>query len=196
MMHTSRFLFALAAASVCSAAVQAAAPNNAGHIYFRGDITATSCTAGPGLGAGVGNGEGDILVNMGNVTFDDIGTVDSPNLVAAKRVNVTVTCSSGATGLDTVHMTLSPESGGTGADIHAGSILANTGTATGVGIGVVKEDDSLLDIRSEEPIDAPLVATNDQATGNVTLRAAYIRNGETLSAGSTVSSVPFVLTYE
>lgn len=190
MMKTSRLLLALACTGCYVTTVQAVPPVNAGHLYFSGDISAISCIAG----ARADNGNS--VLDMGSIGFDDIGTIASPKLLLANRINIRVTCPDGSSGMDTVHMTFRPTTGGTGLDPVEPRLLANTGSATGVGVAIIKDDDTLLDFNSLEPLNATMTEVAESGVATLTLRAAYVRNGAALGVGNLVSSTPFLLTYE
>lgn len=190
MKKIPRLLLALAATGLCNTTVQAAPPVNAGHLYFTGDVGAISCTAG----AVADNG--DLTMDMGSTVFDDIGTIDSPILLNASQLNISVVCPGGAQGMDAVHMTFLPDTGGTGLDPTEPRLLANTGSATGVGVAIVKQDDTLLNFSTQESLVARVTEVSGAGRAELNLRAVSIRNGATTTVGSLRASAPFLLTYE
>lgn len=166
---------------------------NTGTISFTGNLTAATCAVDPG--AGTGGTTNDILVDLGTVSFRDLSEEDGTDFGAATRINLNISCTS-AGGLSAVKMQFQP-GGGSGIDTLDGRLLKTTGTSRGVGIGIINEANQVLALNANETISAPLTVTGTDAVAAMTMRAAYILNGDaTRISGTANGSMPFTLSYE
>lgn len=183
----------LAATLLSALVIGSAAHANTGTISFTGTLTSATCTVDPG--AGSGGTTNNIEVDLGTVSFRDLSEGTGTDFGAATRINLDINCSS-ASGLSTVKMNFNPSSG-TGVDTLDPRLLKTTGGSTGVGIGIINEANQVLALNAAETIDAPLTESAGSATAQMTMRAAYILNGDTtLTAGAANGSMPFTLSYE
>jgi type 1 fimbria pilin len=191
-------LFPLAAVVLALGATQAQASD--GVINFTGEIVAASCTIGAGGGTSAGGDPGNqiIEVDLGKVSADSLGGIAGGGVVAGTPINLEVDCGNTATGLTSVDMRFDPYSG-SGLDPRNNQLLKTTGTAVGVGIGLYKSDNTLLNLGANEFITAELtttgVAPDTVSTASLNLRAGYVANGDPVDAGTALGTLPFTLTY-
>lgn len=182
-------------------AVTAAAPfafANTGTINFTGSLTAATCTVAPGAGAG-GSAQ-NIDVAMGNVSLADLSTGTGSGFATSASFAIEVNCASGMTGLTTVRMAFDPRSG-SGLDAQDSRLLRLTGSGTagvasGVGIGLITENNAVVNLSGASTVEAPLTVTGAAAIARLNLRAAYIATNATPTAGTGDATLPFTLTYE
>lgn len=183
----------LAATLLSTFALTSIAHANTGTISFTGTLTASTCTVDPG--AGTGGTTNNIEVDLGTVSFRDLSEGQGTDFGAATRINLDISCTS-AGGLNTVKMNFHPSSG-TGVDTFDPRLLQTTGGSTGVGIGIINEANQVLALNGGETIDAPLTVSGNNAVAQLSMRAAYILNGNpTRTAGDANGSMPFTLSYE
>ncbi|VVP32929.1 putative major fimbrial subunit LpfA [Pseudomonas fluorescens] len=165
---------------------------HAADIRFTGELVAASCKVS-------GGGTPDnIAVNMGKVSTQDLGTGAAGAFGPTTDINLTIDCASGMVGLSTVKMSFDPFSG-TGSHYDDSRLLAlenSPGAATGVGIALINDANTILNLSKNEPVSAPLVVTGGAATAELHLRAAYIKAGAILKAGPANANMPFSLSYE
>jgi len=177
-----------------SAMNTANAANN-GKLVFTGTLTNISCDVGPGAGVGAGP-NGEINVDMGNVSFSDIGTSSQNRLETATPIQLLVNCSAGVDQYNTVKMRLVARSG-SGLDNNDSKLLRTTGAADGVGIGMVNAQNQIMDLSGTETIDKPLVKDGvGGATAELNFAAVYVLNGTATNPGNADGFMPFVLDYE
>lgn len=168
---------------------------NNGKLVFSGTLTNISCDVAPGTGVGAGP-NGDINVDMGNVSFSDIGTSSQSRLATATPIQLLVNCSAGAEQYNTVKMRF-VASAGSGQDDNDRSLLKVYGSANGVGIGMVNEQNRLMDLSGTETIDKPLVKDDaGGATAELNFAAVYVLNGTATNPGNADGFMPFVMDYE
>jgi type 1 fimbria pilin len=176
-------------------AVGTANAANNGKLVFNGTLTNISCAVGPGAGVGAGP-NGDINVDMGNVSFSDIGASSESKLATATPIQLLVNCSAGVEQYDTVKMRFVARSG-SGLDNNDSTLLRTTGAADGVGIGMINAQNNLMDLSGTETIDKPLIKDGaGGATAELNFAAVYVLNGTTTNPGNADGFMPFVLDYE
>lgn len=192
-----KLTLALAVAGAMSVGLvgTATAANN-GKLLFSGTLTNISCSVGPGAGTGPGANPGDIAVDMGNVSFSDIGNSSANKLETATPVQLLVNCTAGADQYDQVKMRFLPGQGN-GQDQNDTKLLRVTGSAAGIGIGILNASNQLIDLGGTETIDKPLIKDGTGgATAELNLAAVYMLNGTATTPGSADGNLPFVLDYE
>ncbi|KPB18886.1 Fimbrial protein precursor [Pseudomonas savastanoi] len=69
---------------------------NNGKMVFNGTLTNISCDVGPGTGVSSGTNPGEINVDLGNVSFSDIGVSSESRFETAAPIQLLVNCSAGA----------------------------------------------------------------------------------------------------
>ena len=82
---------AVAGAMALSLTSTANAANN-GKLILTGTLTNISCDVGPGAGTSPGTNPGEIAVDLGNVSFSDIGTSAENKLATATPIQLLVNC--------------------------------------------------------------------------------------------------------
>ncbi|RFD23996.1 fimbrial protein [Pseudomonas sp. GL93] len=185
--------------AMCALANNAMAAD--GTINFTGEITAASCVASAGAGATVGGSAGNqvVDVNLGKVSMDSLGGVAGEGIAAGQSINLNLDCGNTAAGLTTVKLGFDPMAG-SGVDLKKNSLLKTVGTAEGVGIGMFDADNQLINLSANEAYSAALVKSGeDEATkytAALSMRAAYVANGDTITPGTANGTLPFTLTYE
>lgn len=195
----NKFKFFLLAAAVCSVSnfIQAAD----GTINFTGEIIAASCVASSGSGTSVGGSVGNqtVDVDFGKVSLDSLKGSAGGGIAAGKSLNLNLDCGNTAAGLTTVKLGFDPMAG-SGIDRKNNSLLKTTGTAKGVGIGLYDENNDLINLSANEEYISELVKTGEDAaakyTANLTMRAAYVLNGDEIEVGTAFGTLPFTLSYE
>jgi type 1 fimbria pilin len=186
---------AVAGAAALGMAGTANAANN-GKLLFTGTLTNISCSVGPGAGTGPGTNPGEIAVDLGNVSFSDIGTSSETKLETATPIQLLVNCSAGADQYNLVKMRFVPNQGN-GQDQNDTKLLRVTGAATGIGIGMLNASNQLIDLGGTETIDKPLIKDGvGGATAELNLAAVYMLNGTATRPGTALGNLPFVLDYE
>jgi type 1 fimbria pilin len=187
---------ALAVSSVLGLGVigSANAANN-GKLIFNGTLTNISCAVAPGAGVSPGN-PGEINVDLGNVSFSDIGLSGASRFETATPIQMLVNCSAGADQYSTVKMRFAARNG-SGLDNNDAKLLRTTGAADGVGIGLLNASNSLMDLSGTETIDTDLVQDGaGGATAEINFGAVYVLNGTATNPGNADGFMPFVLDYE
>jgi type 1 fimbria pilin len=186
---------AVLAAMALGVASTANAANN-GKLIFNGTLTNISCDVAPGSGTAPGANVGEIAVDLGNVSFSDIGTASENRLETATPIQLLVNCSAGADQYNLVKMRFSARSG-SGLDNNDAKLLRTTGAADGVGIGLLNASNQLMDLGGTETIDTPLIKDGaDGATAELNFGAVYVLNGTSTNPGNADGFMPFVLDYE
>ncbi len=192
-----KLTLALAAAGAITLGLTgtATAANN-GKLLFTGTLTNISCSVGPGAGTGGGSAAGEIAVDLGNVSFSDIGTSSEDKLETSTPIQLLVNCTAGADQYNVVKMRFVPGQGN-GQDQNDTKLLRVTGAATGIGIGILNAANQLIDLGGTETIDKPLIKDgNGGASAELNLAAVYMLNGTTTRPGRANGDLPFVLDYE
>lgn len=187
---------ALAVTSALSLGVigNAAAANN-GKLVFNGTLTNISCAVAPGTGVSPGN-PGEINVDLGNVSFSDIGLASAARFETATPIQMLVNCSAGADQYATVKMRFAARNG-SGLDNNDAKLLRTTGAADGVGIGLLNASNNLMDLSGTETIDTDLVQDGaGGATAEINFGAVYVLNGTATNPGNADGFMPFVMDYE
>jgi type 1 fimbria pilin len=186
---------AILAALGLSVAGTAQAANN-GKLVFTGNLTNISCDIGAGTGTSPGNNPGEINVDLGNVSFSDIGRFADNKLSTASPIQLLVNCSGGAAQYETVKMRFVARQG-SGLDNLDQKLLRTTGAADGVGIGLLNASNQLMDLSGNETIDTALVKEGtDGATAEINFGAVYVLNGAATNPGNADGFLPFVLDYQ
>lgn len=176
-------------------AVSTANAANNGKLVFNGTLTNISCAVGPGAGVGAGP-NGDINVDLGNVSFSDIGAASDTKLETATPVQLLVKCSAGVEQYSAVKMRFVARSG-SGLDNNDSKLLRTTGAADGVGIGLLNAQNQIMDLSGTETIDKPLIKDGaGGATAELNFGAVYVLNGTPTNPGNADGFMPFVLDYE
>jgi len=168
-------------------AITTAQAANSGTLNFTGALTNTSCEVSSG-----GGSADNIPVDLGRVSFADIGNRTDSRLGTAKNIDLVVTCLQPAAE-NTVHMSFRPSQ----TDTNDPYLLTTAGAAKGVGIGLVRRDsDTFLNIQDPtDTIDGVLEASGTGSRGELALRAVFVKNGVPTVPGAATGTVPFVLTY-
>jgi type 1 fimbria pilin len=185
---------AVLAALGLSAANTANAANN-GKLVFNGTLTNITCNIDAGTGTSPGTNPGEINVDMGNVSFADIGRSTDNKLETAAPIQLLVNCSAGATAYNSVKMRFVARQG-SGLDNLDNKLLRTTGAADGVGIGLLNASFQLMDLSGNETIDTPLIKDGaDGATAELNFGAVYVLNGAATNPGNADGFLPFVMDY-
>ncbi|MFY1666870.1 fimbrial protein [Pseudomonas sp. Pseu.R1] len=185
---------AILAAMGLGMAGTANAANN-GKLILSGTLTNITCDINAGTGASPGSNPGEINVDMGNVSFADIGTYAQAKLETASPIQLLVNCTGGATAYDSVDMRFIARQG-SGLDNNDQKLLRTTGAADGVGIGLLNSSNRLMDLSGAETIVTDLVKDGDTATAEINLGAVYVLNGTPTNPGNADGFLPFVMDYK
>lgn len=189
----------LTSASVILFMASTPALANIGVIGFDGAVNNATCEVTAGSNAG--GAPNAIVVDMGTVNLDSIGsgeTIGSQSTAFSLAVN----CSAGADGVTFVHMAFDPATGaGSGMDPHHNSLLqlrnpADLTSAKGVGIGLFDDSNVLVKLDQNDKITAPFTEAAGAGTATMNLQVAYMANGEPPEPGTADGFLPFTLTYE
>ncbi|KPZ10101.1 MULTISPECIES: fimbrial protein [Pseudomonas syringae group] len=173
----------------------ASAANN-GKIIFNGTLTNISCDVGPGTGVSTGTNPGEINVDLGNVSFSDIGVSSESRFETATPIQLLVNCSAGADQYNMVKMRLTARNG-SGLDNNDAKLLRTTGAADGVGIGLLNASSVMMDLSGTETIDTTLIKDGASgATAEINFGAVYVLNGTPTNPGNADGFLPFVMDYE
>lgn len=192
MKKLSITLAVLGALSLTGAANAA----NNGKLIFNGTLTNMTCDVAPGTGVSPGTNPGEINVDLGNVSFSDIGLSSESKLQSATPIQLLVNCSAGADQYNTVKMRFAARNG-SGLDNNDQSLLRTTGAADGVGIGLINAANRLMDLSGTETIDKPLIKDSvGGATAQIDFGAVYVLNGTATNPGNADGFMPFVMDYE
>ncbi|MNJ57851.1 Fimbrial protein [compost metagenome] len=131
---------------------------------------------------------------MGSLTASAGG-----GIAAGSSINLKLDCGNTAAGLTTVRLGFDPMAG-SGIDQKNNNLLKTTGTARGVGIGMYDADNKLINLSANEVYSSALVKSgedeNTKYTADLTMRAAYVANGDELKVGTALGTLPFTLSYE
>lgn len=198
-MAFNKKILAFAAVAGTLAAGSAMAAD--GTINFTGNITAASCSITGGAGTSVTGEKGkqDIAVNLGTVSSDSIGGAAGHGIAGGTAISLSLDCGNTATDLTLVKMKFDPKAG-SGVDGKNNKLLKTSGSATGVGIGVYDDSNTLLNLAANETINAPLVKGGTELepvyTAALNMRAGYVANGDKIAAGTANGTLPFTLSYE
>jgi len=169
---------------------------NNGKLIFNGTLTNISCGVSAGAGVSPGTNPGEINVDMGNVSFSDIGLSSDSKLETATPIQLLVNCSAGADQYNTVKMRFAARNG-SGLDNLDQSLLRTTGAADGVGIGLINASNQLMNLSGTETIDKTLVKDGSGgATAELNFGAVYVLNSAATNPGNADGFMPFVLDYE
>lgn len=169
---------------------------NNGKLVFNGTLTNITCDIGAGTGASAGTNPGEINVDLGNVSFSEIGRFADNRLATASPIQLLVNCTGGASQYNTVNMRFVARQG-SGLDNLDQKLLRSTGAADGVGIGLLNASYQLMDLSGNETIDTPLVKdTADGATAEINFGAVYVLNGAATNPGNADGFLPFVMDYQ
>lgn len=185
---------AVVAAMGIGLAGTANAANN-GKLIFNGTLTDISCDVSAGAGASPGNNPGDINVDLGNVSFSDIGDFAAGKLETASPIQLLVNCTGGASQYSQVSMRFIARQG-SGLDNLDQRLLRTTGAADGVGIGLINAADQLMDLSGNETINAALEGTGDAKTAELNFGAVYVLNSANTNPGNADGFLPFVMDYQ
>ncbi|EKG33238.1 fimbrial protein [Pseudomonas avellanae] len=173
----------------------ASAANN-GKIIFNGTLTNMSCDVGPGTGVSTGTNPGEINVDLGNVSFSDIGVSSESRFETATPIQLLVNCTAGADQYNMVKMRLTARNG-SGLDNNDAKLLRTTGAADGVGIGLLNASSVMMDLSGTETIDTTLIKDGASgATAEINFGAVYVLNGTPTNPGNADGYLPFVMDYE
>ncbi|MCQ2992578.1 type 1 fimbrial protein [Pseudomonas syringae] len=196
-MKNITLALAVSGALALSLTSTANAENN-GVLKFSGTLTNISCSVSPGAGTGPGTGTqpGEIAVDLGNVSFSEIGTSGENKLETATPIQLLVNCTSGAEQYNLVKMRFKAGMGH-GTDDNDSKLLRVTGSAGGVAIGVLNASNQLMDLSGTGTIDKPLVKDGaGGATAELNLAGVYMLNGTVTRPGTAMGDLPFTLDYE
>ncbi|MDF3865407.1 fimbrial protein [Pseudomonas denitrificans (nom. rej.)] len=168
-----------------------------GVINFTGEITAASCVASAGAGTSASGAKGQqvVDVNLGKVSIDSLTGDAGLGLAGATAINLNLDCGNTAAGLNAVKFSFDPQSG-SGIDAKNNSLLKTMGSAEGVGIGLYDADSKLINLSANEGFVAPLAEDAGNYSATVSMRAAYVANGDAIVPGAANGTLPFTLTYE
>ena len=185
---------AIVAALGLSVSGTASATNN-GKLVFSGTLTNISCDIGSGVGTSPGNNPGEINVDLGNVSFSDIGLFADEKLETASPIQLLVNCTGGVAQYDTVKMRFVARQG-SGLDNLDQKLLRTTGAADGVGIGLINSSSQLMDLSGNETIDTALIKDGaGGATAEINFGAVYVLNSAATNPGNADGFLPFVMDY-
>ncbi|ARD11284.1 MULTISPECIES: fimbrial protein [Pseudomonas syringae group] len=169
---------------------------NNGKMVFNGTLTNISCDVGPGTGVSSGTNPGEINVDLGNVSFSDIGVSSESRFETAAPIQLLVNCSAGADQYSMVKMRLTARNG-SGLDNNDAKLLRTTGAADGVGIGLLNTSSVLMDLSGAETVDTTLIKDGaGGATAEINFGAVYVLNGTPTNPGNADGFLPFVMDYE
>ncbi|KPX95719.1 Fimbrial protein [Pseudomonas meliae] len=169
---------------------------NNGKMVFNGTLTNISCDVGPGTGVSSGTNPGEINVDLGNVSFSDIGVSSESRFETATPIQLLVNCSAGADQYSMVKMRLTARNG-SGLDNNDAKLLRTTGAADGVGIGLLNTSSVLMDLSGAETVDTTLIKDGaGGATAEINFGAVYVLNGTPTNPGNADGFLPFVMDYE
>jgi type 1 fimbria pilin len=186
---------AIVAAMGLGICATANAANN-GKLVFNGTLTNITCDIDSGTGTSPGNNPGEINVDLGNVSFSDIGRFADNKLSTASPIQLLVTCTGGVAQYNTVNMRFVARQG-SGLDNSDQKLLRTTGAADGVGIGLLNASSQLMDLSGNETIDTDLVKDGaDGATAEINFGAVYVLNGTPTNPGNADGFLPFVMDYQ
>lgn len=184
-----------------------------GTIKFTGEIIASSCTMSDGTNAPGSAKDKLLTIDLGKVGADALSEGGGQgNIGAAKNIDIVLDCKGTPEGLTNVHLSFKPD-GGSGAETGTGTVavgntklLAVTGGATGVGIGVFDSNNVLLDLNNPLPqisgkLDVKNIGTVEapqyKGIANLALRAAYVKAGpDPVVPGVANGYLPFQLSYD
>ncbi|RJX81541.1 fimbrial protein [Pseudomonas sp. LS-2] len=183
---------AILAALGLSVASTANAANN-GKLIFTGTLTDMTCDVTAGSGTSPGNGT-DINVDLGNVSFSDIGDFATAKLETASPIQLLVECSGGTGQYSQVDMRFVARQG-SGLDNLDQRLLRTTGAADGVGIGLINTADQLMELNGDEKISAELVEDAGVLRAELNFGAVYVLNGAATNPGQADGFLPFVMEY-
>lgn len=183
---------AILAALGLSVASTANAANN-GKLIFTGTLTDMTCDVTAGSGTSPGNGT-DINVDLGNVSFSDIGDFTTAKLETASPIQLLVECSGGTGQYSQVDMRFVARQG-SGLDNLDQRLLRTTGAADGVGIGLINTADQLMELNGDEKISAELVEDAGVLRAELNFGAVYVLNGAATNPGQADGFLPFVMEY-
>lgn len=168
---------------------------SSGIISFAGSITNSTCT----VNASAAGTAATIIVPMGIVSINELGTGSGTNFGSSKPITLTINCPN-ITGLSSVSAQFTPNSSGTGTNNVDSRLLRTTGTAIGVGIGIIDSNNSLINLNELASSSPKALTAGAGTTGSATinLRAAYIRavsgSGDP-TPGTANGTLPFTLTF-
>lgn len=186
---------AIVAAMGLGAMGTANAANN-GRLVLNGTLTDITCDIGAGTGASAGTNPGEINVDLGNVSFTEIGRFVDNRIETASPIQLLVNCTGGAAQYNTVNMRFVARQG-SGLDNLDQRLLRTTGAADGVGIGLLNSSYQLMDLSGNETIDATLVQDGaGGATAELNFGAVYVLNGASTNPGNADAFLPFVMDYQ
>jgi type 1 fimbria pilin len=183
---------AILAALGLSVASTANAANN-GKLIFTGTLTDMTCDVTAGSGTSPGNGT-DINVDLGNVSFSDIGNFAAAKLETASPIQLLVACTGGTGQYSQVDMRFVARQG-SGLDNLDQRLLRTTGAADGVGIGLINTADQLMELNGDEKISAELVEDAGVLRAELNFGAVYVLNGAATNPGQADGFLPFVMEY-
>ncbi|MGN6222584.1 fimbrial protein [Pseudoxanthomonas sp.] len=179
-------------------ALAGAAANSAmaadGQISFTGKVIASACKVDDGKG---GKEKPDIKVDMGTVTSESItNEPTSVSFNAVKNISMTLECGEVGTAKK-LHMYFRPNEG-TGLD--ANGTLKVTGGATNVAIALLDGNNQKIDLSNAgyaaiSDLTEIAGSTPTMHTTNLSLGAAYVKTGATITEGRADATLPFVLEY-
>ncbi|MCY1541879.1 Fimbrial protein [compost metagenome] len=198
-MHIKGILAAAVAGLLANSAMAAD-----GTINFTGEIIAASCEikGGPGTTVGGSKGQYDINVNLGKVSIDSLGSAGG-GIAGGTNINLDLDCGKTGTGLKKVRVKFDPN-GGSKLHPQDNRLLGLTtlSTAKGVGIGMFKQDGTMINLaNSNDVFEDDLIETgtapNITYTAKLQMRAGYVMAGAPggVSAGTANGTLPFTLDY-
>jgi type 1 fimbria pilin len=152
-----------------------------------------TCDVTAGSGTSPGNGT-DINVDLGNVSFSDIGNFAAAKLETASPIQLLVACTGGSSQYSQVDMRFVARQG-SGLDNLDQRLLRTTGAADGVGIGLINTNDALMSLNGDEKISAELFADVGGLRAELNFGAVYVLNGATTNPGQADGFLPFVMEY-
>ena len=153
-----------------------AAGATSGTVEFFGMVDASTCTI---------NGDANKAVHIDNLATTTGLTVGSPLNAQTFRIQV-----SGCTPSGNVEAMFVPQNPDTD---HGNNQLANSGTATGIDIGLYDGTDTSKPITWRTP--TTTVVADNNGTANLNYTAAYVPTLTTAGAGTISAKVEYQLTY-
>ena len=178
---------ALALLAATQGAVTTAYAANGGTVNFTGALTRTSCEVSSGGGTA-----DNIPVDLGRVSFADIGRRTESKLQTAKDIILLVSCLEAAAE-QFMEMSFQPLL----TDVDDPYLLATSGAAQGVGIGLLHFlTDAFINL--SDPADTIIGVLEPSGTGSrgeLKMKAVYTLNGKAPVAGAATGSLPFRVSY-
>ncbi|MBE8595237.1 fimbrial protein [Xenorhabdus sp. BG5] len=182
-MKNSLVLSFIAAILVSVSSISYAAPSiTTGEVKFTGRIIESTCTVG---------GNSDKIVNMGTYLKSDIKIAGTK--VAGSERNFTIKLT-GCPVDTSVPIMMNVTFSGSSEDTRDSKLLAldTSSSSKGIGIGIYDKSDVQINLSSTYPF-PDKISTSDM---EIPLKAAYVSNGDTPTAGTADATLNFDIYYK